>query len=241
MADVDGGLVPGDVVELAVDLRLRHRVQGRRGLIQNDEGGILIEGPGDGDLLGLAAGDLHALLVQVLVEVGFQALRQGRQPLPEARFGKAVRRPLPVIVPPGSHILPQGQGQQLEILKDHGEEVHVLPVAVLPDVDAIEEDLSLRWIVEPTEELDEGGLSAAVGAHHGKAAPHPEAHVHMPQGVVRPAGVAEGHVPELDVILPVRALLRGEAPLVHAVGDVQKFEEPLQEGAVAPDIHRRLE
>ena len=63
----------------------------------------------------------------------------------------------------------------------------------------------------------------------------------MPQGVVRPAGVAEGHVPELDVILPVRALLRGEAPLVHAVGDVQKFEEPLQEGAVAPDIRRRLE
>ena len=75
MADIDGGLVPHNVVEFGVDLRLRDGIQGRRRLIQDDEGRVLIQRPGDGDLLGLAAGDVDALPAEFLVEEGIQPLR----------------------------------------------------------------------------------------------------------------------------------------------------------------------
>ena len=58
----------------------------------------------------------------------------------------------------------------------------------------------------------------------------------MPQGPGIRAGVLEGHVPELDLVLPVGALLGGEAALVHVVGDVQKVVGELEVFRVGPQV-----
>ena len=55
----------------------------------------------------------------------------------------------------------------------------------------------------------------------------------MAQRPILRAGVAEGHVPELDLIFPVGALLGRERPLVHLVRRVEEGEEVLQKRRVA--------
>ena len=59
VADIYRCPVPGNFVEIAVDLVLRDRVQGSGGLVQDDEGRVLVEGTGKGDFLGFPAGYLH--------------------------------------------------------------------------------------------------------------------------------------------------------------------------------------
>ena len=86
MADVDGGLVPGDFVEFAVDFILRNRVKGGGGLVQDQEGRVLVECPGQSDFLSLSAGNLDAAAVKLLVQEAVRALRHGGQALSEAGF-----------------------------------------------------------------------------------------------------------------------------------------------------------
>ena len=241
MADIDGSSVLHNVVEPGINLRLGDGVQSGGGLVQDEEGGVLVQRPGDGDLLGLAAGDIHAVLCQVLVQPGVQPIGHGVQPVAEPGVLQALLRPGPVVVCRAGHVLPQGQGQQLEVLKDHGEDAHIVVVAVLADVDAVEQNLPLGGVVQAAEQLDEGGLAAAVPAHHGQAAAHPEPDVDVAQGPLVGVRVAEGHVPELHLVLPVGALLSGQAALVHPVGDVQIFKIDLQEFPVGPDVAHGLQ
>ena len=72
--------------------------------------------------------------------------------------------------------------------------------------------------------------------HHRQAAAHLELHVHVAQGPRLRVGIAEGHVPELNLIVAVRALLRGQAALVHGVGDVQKLVGSPQEHRVGAEV-----
>ena len=77
MTDIDCGLITDNVVKLAVDLRFGDGVKGGCWLIQDDKGRVLIEGAGDGDFLRLTAGDLHTVLVQLLIKVRIQPFRHG--------------------------------------------------------------------------------------------------------------------------------------------------------------------
>lgn len=140
VADVDGRFVPRDLVELGVDLRLGHGVERGGGFIQDDEGRILVQSPRDGDLLRLSAGDGHAVLVQLLIQRRVQPLRHRRQPVAEARLLQAIGHAGGIVSGAGRDILAQREGQQPEILKDDREDVHVLVVAVLPDVDPVQQD-----------------------------------------------------------------------------------------------------
>ena len=58
VGDIEGGFVLNQGVELLIDLILRHGIQGGGGLIQNDDRRVLVQGPGQGKLLLLAAGSL---------------------------------------------------------------------------------------------------------------------------------------------------------------------------------------
>ena len=79
-------------------------------------------------------------------------------------------------------------------------------------------------VVEAAEQLDEGGLAAAVLADDGEPAPDLEGEVHMPQRpAIRPR-VFKRDVLKLDLILPVGALFGRQAPLVHLVGDVEELK-----------------
>ena len=137
VADVDGGFVAGDLVELGVDLCLGHGIEGGGGLGQDDEGRVLIQRPGDGDLLGLAAGDLDAVLTVVLIKLGVQPLGEALQPGAEACVCQSLFHPLGVIVYRARHIAAQALGDQLEVLEDDGENAHIVVIPVFPNVDAV--------------------------------------------------------------------------------------------------------
>ena len=147
VADINCSLIARDLVELCVDLRFSHRVQGGGRLIQHDERCILVQGPGNGDLLGLAARDGHAILVQIFIKAGVQPLGHPGQPVGKARFLQAVGGTGDIIMLGRGNILAQRQGEQLEILEHHREDIHVLIVAVLTDVDAVEQDDTLGGVV----------------------------------------------------------------------------------------------
>ena len=135
---------------------------------------------------------------------------------------------------PACHVGSQRLGQQLEVLEHHGEKVQIVPVIILADIDAVQENFALLGIVESAEQLDERGLAAAVLPHHCHTLTDVKGKIHMPQGPGLRPGVLEGHIPEFHLIIPVRALLRGQAALVHGIGDVQKFISGPQELRILP-------
>ena len=78
------------------------------------------------------------------------ALRSGQkiaQPAENGCNGQAVGGTGDIIMLGRGNILAQRQGEQLEILEHHREDIHVLIVAVLTDVDAVEQDDTLGGVV----------------------------------------------------------------------------------------------
>ncbi len=137
MGNADRGLVFGDLGELLVDLEFRHRVQGGGGFVQHQEGNVLVERPCYGDLLGFAAGDLHALLVKFLIQIGVEAMGKSGKPFSEfclfqSRFDRRF-----VIAHIGRHALAQLKGEQVEILEHHGEQPQIFLIIVFPDIHAV--------------------------------------------------------------------------------------------------------
>ena len=106
----------------------------------------------------------------------------------------------------------------------------VVPAVILPDVRPIQQHLSLRGIVEAAEELDKGGLSRAVAAHHRQLLAGMERQVDMGQRVVVRAGVAEAHVPELQGIQMI--LLHGQRLAVPEAKQLRLLRELPQGGKV---------
>ena len=231
MADVDGRPVPGDGVELLVDLRLGDGVERRGGLVENEERRVLVERPGDGGFLRLAAREVHALL-HIFIQIRVEPLRKFVRAKLESRVGKAALCFLPVVLHGPGHVLAQRQGGEPEVLKDHREQRDVVVVAVFPDVDAVQKDLALGGVIQPAQQLDECGLAAAVRADDRKAAADAERDVHVAQRPRVAAGIAERHVPELHLILPVGALFGRETALIHMVRPVEKGKRLAQEQAV---------
>ena len=137
MGNVNGGFVPGDFIKLAVNLRLGNGVQGGGGFVQNDERGIFIQCPGNGDFLGFPAGNLHTIVGQILIKHRIQPLGQTLQTVPKPGIHQCLLRFLPVIVHAARHIAAQALAEQLEVLEHHGENGHVIIVAVLADVNAV--------------------------------------------------------------------------------------------------------
>ena len=137
VADVDGGFVPGNGVEAAVDLVFGHRVQGGGRLIQDQEGRILVQCSGQGDFLGFAAGDFDAAAVEVFVQVAVRPFRHGGQALLKARLVQRLRCFFSVVFRSGGYIFAQTEGKKPEILEHHGEDGHVFVVVVFLDIDAV--------------------------------------------------------------------------------------------------------
>ena len=67
VGDIDGSLIACDLIELTVDLRLGDGVQCRRRLVEDDEGRVLVERAGNGDLLRLAAGNIYAGRIKIRI------------------------------------------------------------------------------------------------------------------------------------------------------------------------------
>ena len=158
MGDDQHGLVPDEPGKRGLNQRLVLHVQGRRGLVQKDDGRVFQKCPGDGNALALAAGKLAA----VFSDAGVPALRQ--------LFGKFVHVGQPRgrqdflvggVFVADADVFQDGVVKQGDILKDDGiqrkQRFRVDP----GHIHAAHGDASPAGIPEPGGQAGYGGLAAA--------------------------------------------------------------------------------
>ena len=194
---------PACLAQGAVKVGLSFQVQGAGGIVKNQNLSGLHHGPGDGQPLPLAAGQAHSPLRHYgVVTAGGRAdkairlrcLGRGQDLI----FQRAWFAP--------SDIFSNRNGEQLRLLQ---RDCHLFPkdlLAVLPYVHAVYQHRSLRHIIKAGNQVDQGSLSAAGGAHDRHRFSLAYGQINMLQYRLRCPGVGKGHIPELD-----RSLARGMA------------------------------
>ena len=176
VGDNQGGTSLGQSVEGPLDFGLGNRVQGGGGLVQNQNGGILQEDPGDGDALLLPAGEQGAPLAYI----GLEALGHGQDVLVDLRLlcrlddlfhggaGFAV-----------ADVFQNGVGKQEHILLHNADVFVKAALGNLPDVHPVNGDGAGGHIIEPGNQLAQRGFSSAGGPYngHGFSGGHCQRHV----------------------------------------------------------------
>ena len=113
----------------------------------------------------------------------------------------------------------------------------VVSAVVLADVLPVQQHLALGGVVEAAQQLDQGGLARAVPAHHRQLLAGADGEVHVGQGVLRPAGVAEGHIPQFQLIEVVFLDGQGLAvPEPEGLGRVRHLPEDGQLQALPVEL-----
>lgn len=97
VADIDGCLVPGDFIELRVNLGFRNRVKGSGRLIQDDKGRVLVQCAGNGDLLCLVSRDVYAVFVIIFLQIRFQSIWHFCQSFLKSGLVQGICHPVTVI------------------------------------------------------------------------------------------------------------------------------------------------
>ena len=148
------------------DHRLASKVDGARGLVQNEHRAVLQKGAGDGDALALATRELDPALSHLGViapgEPDYELVgvcRLGRRD--QFVFGSLGLRV--------ADVLGEAGREEHRVLRHDREltsEVRQLEVA---EVDAVEPDLTLRRVVEPREQIDQRALAGAGRARDAEA------------------------------------------------------------------------
>ena len=240
MGDDDGGAAVGQLLKGLLELGLRHGVQGGGGLVQNQHRRVLQKDPGDGDALLLPAGEQGA----PLAHIGVESLGQGhdvvvdlRQP---GRPGHLLLRGAGLAV---ADVLQNAGGEQEHVLLYH---THVLPQGLLghlPDVAAVDADGAVRHVIEPGDQLAQGGLAASGWPHHGDGLAGADVEIHIVEHrqVIL---IGEGHMVHIDASLHpgegdgVRCVLHGGL-LPHQLQEPGKaggaVGEQLREGGELAD------
>ena len=106
--------------------------------------------------------------------------------------------------------------KQLEILEDHAEEGLILPVVVFSDIHAVQGDVAFRRVIQAAQELDEGGLSCAVQAHHCHFVLQGQFAGQILQHWLCAPGVCKAHVVEFNLVHMILPLFRGNGAGVGA-------------------------
>ena len=230
MGHHDGGASGHQGLQGLLNPLLRLGVDVGRSLVQNEDGRVKGQSPGEADELPLSGGEGGAPLRNPLVVAR-------RQLLDEAAGVDLPGRPDHVLVG-------DGLAAQADVALDiPGEEEHVLlhlsdggadlvPGHVL-DIDAVDENLPPLHVVIPADQVQDGALARAGGPHEGHLLPRLDDKAHVPEDIVLPI-VGEPHVLELN---PPPDLRR--TPGLRRIVDlgllVQEREYLLRRG------HRRLE
>lgn len=146
MAEMAAGKTVGNInrplvlrkpVHPLINIRLRHRIQSCRRLVQYHIGRVLVQAPGNGHLLGLSAGQLHPVLGKALEQLRIQPFRQCLEPLAEACVLQSQGHLILVVLALHRHVLPQPEGKDLVILEHRGEKGQIFLVLVFSDIHVV--------------------------------------------------------------------------------------------------------
>ena len=199
LADEQGGAAAGQLLKALVHLVLSLHVERRGRLVQHQERAIAHEGPRQGQLLPLAAGQLTT--AELTAKLCRQAVRERRDHGIGAGFrGRSVQpgRVVPRLDLSQADVLPGGQLVAHEVLEDHSHPPAQLGRVELPQVNAVEQDAPLRRVVEAEQQLDERGLAGAIAAHQRHRLVPPEMQRDIVQHRLGLAGVGERDLLEGD-------------------------------------------
>ena len=225
MGDNEGGAPLCQIVKGPLDLCLGDGVQGGGCLVQDQDGGIFQEDPGNGDALLLSAGEQGA----PLSHIGPEALGHGKNILVDLRlFCRFNDLRLGSVGPPIADIFKDGVGKQEHLLLHDADAGVDALLGHVPDVLAVDADGPVRHIVEPGNQLAQGTLAAAGGTDNGYRLPggNVQAHVVEHRQI---SVIGKGDVFHLDMALYILKIL-GILPVPHGRLGAHDLHEPVETG-----------
>ena len=164
MGNHEDRLAPGQPGKRRLHPGFVVRVRKGRGLVQNDDGRIFQHDAGDGDALLLAAGEVDALRA----DHGIRPVGKLFQDIPALGIFQRGQHFLPGGVGPAhAHVVQNGSLEQAAVLEHEGDGVHQLFFRNLPDVHVPYPDRAAVRVEEAGNQVGNGGLAAAGGAHEG--------------------------------------------------------------------------
>ena len=151
-----------------MDPPFRFGIEGRGGLVQDQQRSILEQGPGDGQPLALSPGQSHP----VLADQGVQPLGQ----FPDKGHGLGMFGRLDDGLPGSGGAAVGDIGlhrvvKQYDILADVGQLIAQVPQLQFTDVLPVQQDTPFGGIIEAGQQGHQGALAAARGAHQGHGLP----------------------------------------------------------------------
>ena len=239
MGDDEDGTSPHEAVQPPLDELLRPGIDGGGGLVQDQHRGLGDRRPGNGQQLPLALGEVgpvggqHGLIA--LGQVGDEVVGVGNLGRPDAVLVRGLQ-------PPVADVLHHRAGEEVGILQDGAERAAEVVLPDLADVDAVVGDAAALDVVEAVDEVGDGGLAGAGGAHEGDLLPRlrVEGEV-LEHGLFRHVG--EVHPVEADIApeghpLTVRLhpevvpahVFQGDFPLIQLRRHIQHVEDALGAG-----------
>ena len=151
-------------VHAVLDMLLSAGVDGGGGFVQNHHRGVLDSGPGDGQQLALALTEVGAVAGDHgLVAVGQaadEAVGVGGLCRGDALLVGGVQTAV-------ADVVHDGAGEQVGVLKDGALTEPQGVLLDVPDVDAVAGDHAALDLIEPVDEVGDGGLARAGGADEG--------------------------------------------------------------------------
>ena len=151
-------------VHAPLDNGLGTGIDGGGGLIEDHDRRISHGGPGDAQQLPLALAQVGA----VTVEYGVVALGQtADEVVSTGQLGRCDTLFVAGFQIAVADIFHNGAREEVRVLKHHTQRVPQVGFLDLVDVDAIVADFAVVDVVEPVDEVGDGGLTGTGGAHKG--------------------------------------------------------------------------
>ena len=236
--DDDGGVLQV-FLEGLPDGRLCGRVHSGGGVVQNEDSGLAQHGPGDTKPLLLAAGDVGAALGQH----GVKPVGEGHDKVVGLGvFGGLDDLFLGGVRTAPEKVFPDGSGEEHVGLKDHADAAAQLLQGVVPHVHPVHQNRAAGDVVEPGDEVDQGGLAGAGTAHNGHKGTGLYGEADVGEHVVAGAGghIFEGDVLKLHLTLGGgERLLLGVRLIFHRRLGVEHFVDAVGTGLGAGELKQR--
>lgn len=151
-------------VHALLDNGLGVGVDGRGCLVQDHHGRVGHSGPGNGQQLPLALGQVGAVALQggviAIGQTGDEVVSAGQLGGGNAFLVGGVQTAI-------ADVFHHGAGEQVGVLEHHAQRPPEVRLFDLIDIDVIVTDLAVGDIVEPVDQVGNGGLAGAGGTHEG--------------------------------------------------------------------------
>ena len=161
MRDRDHALADHGFAHGLLDEVLAVAVEGARGFIEQQDGRVAKDRPGDGDSLPLAAGELDATLadqrVIAVLELRYELVRVRPVRSPDDLLG---RRPRPAV----ADVLEEAPVEEARVLRNEGERTAQARLRHVADILPVDADRAGRHVVHPHQQPHESGLARAARA-----------------------------------------------------------------------------